>query len=197
VLVRRPERQTGQSSRKEAHSFPTRRAAIDDSGTAQGATPKKPTGERSRRDRREGARPTGREAAQEGSVFVPRKTRMQNDEWAGLLASGSAYLLHLPVPQRHDPFREVTEQWLHCSVRPRLQRRDRNGIAPFSLFFAPDAKSGVTPTSAAILTRAVRLSTTKSGPCLQNFQHACEPSPVCFKWERGKREIGPRGVVGR
>jgi hypothetical protein len=34
------------------------------------------------------------------SVFVPRKTRMQNDEWAGLLASGSVYRPHLPVSQR-------------------------------------------------------------------------------------------------
>jgi hypothetical protein len=31
----------------------------------------------------------GRAAAQERSVFVPRKTRMRTDKWAGLLASGS------------------------------------------------------------------------------------------------------------
>ena len=48
---------------------------------------------------------------------------------------------------------------VYCGFRPRLQRRDRNGFAPFSLFFTPDAESGATPMSAAILTRAERLST--------------------------------------
>ena len=35
-------------------------------------------------------------------------------------------------------------QW-QCGGRPRLQRRDRNGIAPFSLFFPPGDKPGGTP----------------------------------------------------
>jgi hypothetical protein len=44
---------------------------------------------------------------------------------AGLLAPGSSYWPRLPA---------IESQW-HCGGRPRLQRRDRNGFAPFSLFF--------------------------------------------------------------
>jgi hypothetical protein len=60
----------------------------------------------------------GAQRRQERSVFVPRKTRMRNDEWAGLLASGSAYLPHLPVPQCREAFREMTEQWLIAAFVP-------------------------------------------------------------------------------
>jgi len=60
---------------------------------------------------------------------------------------------------RTFPFRNVATRFAIsqnsgyvCGFRPRLQRRDRNGFSPFSLFSTPDAKSEATPTSAAIVT---------------------------------------------
>jgi len=50
-------------------------------------------------------------------------------------------------------------QWLLCSVRPRLQRRDRNGLAPFSLFFPRSDRLRKTPTSSHIVSPGHMLST--------------------------------------
>ena len=92
----------GSVVRAKRHSSRTGRATIDalhcvrrmrKTPIADGA------GESPRRARCQGAQRRKRR-----SVFVPRKTRMQNDEWAGLLASGSAYLPHLPASQRRDEF---------------------------------------------------------------------------------------------
>jgi hypothetical protein len=61
------------------------------------------------------ARRSRHAAAQERSVFVPRKTRLQTDEWAGLLASGSSYRPHLPAPMAAERTRQP-----RCSGQLRL-----------------------------------------------------------------------------
>jgi hypothetical protein len=63
-------------------------------------------------------------------LFHERAVPKICDNWAGLLAPGSNYWLHLPAIN----FLLAVDT---RSVRPRLQRRDRNGVAPFSLFFSP------------------------------------------------------------
>jgi hypothetical protein len=93
--------------------------------------------------RREATHVIGRAAAQEGSVFVPRKTECDT-------TNGQVFWLPDRPTCRTFPPR-TCEAVAICGVRPRLQRRDRNGFAPFSLFFTPDAKSKATPTSLAIL----------------------------------------------
>jgi hypothetical protein len=42
------------------------------------------------------------------------------------------------------PSHPKSGQWLYCGVRQRLQRRDRNGIAPFSLLSYVSARLTVT-----------------------------------------------------
>jgi len=63
--------------------------------------------------------------------FVARTLGYTDDIWAGLLASGSIYWLRLPAVHRAQ--RDGNHSGL-CSGRPRLQRRDRDGVAPSSLF---------------------------------------------------------------
>ena len=53
-------------------------------------------------------------------------------QWAGLLAPGSTYKPRLPTG--------FSARSGRCGVRPRLQRRDRNGFAPFSLFFGSGSR---------------------------------------------------------
>ncbi len=59
-----------------------------------------------------------RGAAQERSVFVPRKTRMRYDEWAGLLASGSAYSPHLPARLARDAGRDLRRAVVFAAFVP-------------------------------------------------------------------------------
>jgi hypothetical protein len=85
-------------------------------------------------------------------VFSSKDPAFETDNWAGLLTSGSIYWLRLPAGPFDDGKFATSfdrRQWPLCSVRPRLQRRDRNGIAPFSLFFPPDTESRKTPMSTA------------------------------------------------
>ena len=56
----------------------------------------------------------------------------RNRQWAGLLAPGSTYKPRLPTG--------FSARSGRCGVRPRLQRRDRNGFAPFSLFFGSGSR---------------------------------------------------------
>jgi hypothetical protein len=65
-----------------------------------------------------------------------------------------------------------------CGFRPRLQRRDRDGFAPSSLFFAPGHKPETTPMSAVIVTRAGRMSTDQIGRRAASFQ-----PELCARWD--------------
>ncbi len=56
----------------------------------------------------------------------------RNRQWAGLLTPGSTYKPRLPTG--------FSARSGRCGVRPRLQRRDRNGFAPFSLFFGSGSR---------------------------------------------------------
>jgi len=67
---------------------------------------------------------------------------------AGLLASESLYSPRLP-----DPSGSVT--W--CGFRPRLQRPDRNGFAPFSLL-GHIATAPIFPVQTTLQQQATRLS---------------------------------------
>jgi hypothetical protein len=104
--------------------------AIDGSYTAQGARADRQTGGVCLGGSPQSRASMRRAAAQERSVFVPRKTRMRNDEWAGLLASGSAYLPHLPASQlrgsgysrRSSPVTAAGPQRI-CTVFPILHPR--------------------------------------------------------------------------
>ena len=145
----------GPSRREKAHLSQRIPTAIDDRSLRAGGNANRRT---VRENRREAAPAVRRAAAQERVSSFLERPRMRTDEWAGLLASGSAYLPHLPASQRRDGSR-IHETVAICGFRPRLQRRDRDGFAPFSLFFTPGAEPRVTPMSAAILTRAERLST--------------------------------------
>jgi hypothetical protein len=82
-------------------------------------------------------------------------------------------LPHLPAPLATIAI-AVRRTVVICGVRPRLQRRDRNGFTPFSLFFTPDAKSKVTPTSPAILTPWDGLSTYELDGVLGEFFNRLE-----------------------
>lgn len=67
--------------------------------------------------------------------------------WAGLLAPGSSYWLRLPTVLRKPGFPGTAVAL--CSVRPRIQRRDRDGLEPSSLFFPRHARR--TPKSRGIV----------------------------------------------
>ena len=84
--------------------------------------------------------------------LFPERTVRISDDWAGLLASGSNYLCTFP---RQISWRSVL--WDQAGelpavvfrrIRPRLQRRDRDGFTPSSLFFSSGAKPQETPRSA-------------------------------------------------
>ena len=81
-----------------------------------------------------------------GNVFSSKDPMGMTDNWAGLLASGFAYWLRLPAKWSGGVGRPFFVRSGIRSVRPRLQRRDRNGLAPFSLFF-PRTPSRETPLS--------------------------------------------------
>ena len=83
-----------------------------------------------------------------GSIDA-RSLACKTDIWAGLLATGSHYLPRLP------------KQLLlsgECGVRPRIQRRDRDGFSPSSLFFHRRLAYGH-PRRAAILSFSVCFAT--------------------------------------
>ena len=75
------------------------------------------------------------------TTSFPRRNVRMSDDWAGLLASGSNYCLHLPTAGlRQDGLWEPSPRVARSGfrrVRPRLQRRDRDGFTPSSLFFSP------------------------------------------------------------
>jgi hypothetical protein len=72
------------------------------------------------------------------TAFSARSHQSLHRVRAGFLASGSFYLPRLPIP--------VSDSGFCRGVRQRLQRRDRNGIAPFSLLSSverpPDCNRG-------------------------------------------------------
>jgi hypothetical protein len=111
----------------------------------------------------------GRRAAQERRVFVPRKTRMRTDEWAGLLASGSAYSPHLPARLARDVIATFAGQWYLRLSSPVTAAGPRRIRTVFPIL-RPGHKPETTPMSAAIVTRARGLSTHESvGRLVRHF----------------------------
>jgi hypothetical protein len=100
------------------------------------------------------------------TTSFPRRNVRMSDNWAGLLASGSNYLLHLPAAGlgrmgRLRLSRQVARSGFR-RFRPRLQRRDRDGFTPSSLFFSPAPSRwrhpGLCPNSARPNSNAAILS---------------------------------------
>ena len=82
--------------------------------------------------------------------FVRREVvGVRTDAWAGLLATGSYYSPRLP---KHEMLSG------DCGFCPRIQRRDRDGFTPSSLFFCKrrayrhPCRGGILPREAAIAT---------------------------------------------
>jgi len=82
---------------------------------------------------------------------------MQYDEWAGLLAPDRSTGRTFPSLAAIEIADSQDSGYLRLSSPVTAAGPQR--FAPFSLFFTPDRESGATPMSAAILTRAERLST--------------------------------------
>lgn len=93
-------------------------------------------------------------------AFFPRKSRAKSDSKAGLLASGSSYWPHLPATPGQAV--EACRAWrsgLLAAFVPGYSGWNRNGVAPFSLFFSRSDKPARHPVSLArTLPEASRLS---------------------------------------
>jgi hypothetical protein len=81
--------------------------------------------------------------------------------------NGQVFWLPDQATGRTFPSRDIAkanyETVAICGFRPRLQRRDRNGIAPFSLFFPRNAEFRETPMSQAIVASTSAMSTRGEG----------------------------------
>ncbi len=132
--------------------------------------------------------PAGRPQHTRPRGSLPRRTPARVHLKAGLLASGSCDAPRLPASgsfARRDCARGETRPDLAVALsggRPRLQRRDRNGFAPFSLFSPASDKPPEHLEAEAILSRPRRLSTAAGS----NGQTTTNPT------NRTNREERPR-----
>ena len=76
-------------------------------------------------------------------------------------SSGFRIVLHLRLPAAAAPINQDSSSAAvaFCRFRPRLQRRDRNGFAPFSLFFPRRDRRSRTPRPGLILSGGCKGST--------------------------------------